>query len=135
MATSTAGKLKLTEVEGDLFSAPHTHSLAHCVGADFTMGGGIAVKFKQVYGQVDKLLEQNVQSGGCAVLQDKTRFVYYLVTKPQSYGSPTYESLRSSLKKMREHMVNKLTLILYLFNHFLIFVRKQITFKISQYLE
>ncbi|XP_011195581.2 ADP-ribose glycohydrolase OARD1 isoform X2 [Zeugodacus cucurbitae] len=97
-------KYKLTEVEGDLFSAPETHSLAHCVGADFVMGAGIAVMFKQIYGQVDKLLAQGVQSGGVATLQDKERYIYYLVTKPQSWGSPTYDSLRASLVAMREHM-------------------------------
>nr|XP_036220583.1 ADP-ribose glycohydrolase OARD1 isoform X3 [Bactrocera oleae]XP_036220584.1 ADP-ribose glycohydrolase OARD1 isoform X3 [Bactrocera oleae] len=101
---SADSKFKLTEVEGDLFSAPETHSLAHCVGADFAMGAGIAVKFKQIYGQVDKLLAQGVQSGGVAVLQDKERYIYYLVTKPQSWGSPTYDSLRASLVAMREHM-------------------------------
>ncbi|XP_012158154.1 O-acetyl-ADP-ribose deacetylase 1 isoform X2 [Ceratitis capitata] len=101
---SADSKFKLTEIEGDLFSAPETHSLAHCVGADFAMGAGIAVKFKQIYGQVDNLRGQGVQSGGVAVLQDKDRYIYYLVTKPQSWGSPTYDSLRSSLVAMREHM-------------------------------
>ncbi|XP_018787976.1 PREDICTED: O-acetyl-ADP-ribose deacetylase 1-like isoform X2 [Bactrocera latifrons] len=101
---SADSKFKLTEVEGDLFSAPETHSLAHCVGADFAMGAGIAVKFKQIYGQVDQLRAQGVQSGGVAVLQDKERYIYYLVTKPQSWGSPTYDSLRASLVAMREHM-------------------------------
>ncbi|XP_014103045.3 ADP-ribose glycohydrolase OARD1-like [Bactrocera oleae] len=101
---SADSKFKLIEVEGDLFGAPETHSLAHCVGADFAMGAGIAVKFKQIYGQVDKLLAQGVQSGGVAVLQDKERYIYYLVTKPQSWGSPTYDSLRASLVAMREHM-------------------------------
>ncbi|XP_053955921.1 ADP-ribose glycohydrolase OARD1-like [Anastrepha ludens] len=101
---SSDAKFKLTEVEGDLFSAPKSHSLAHCVGADFAMGAGIAVKFKQIYAQVDKLLGQGVTSGGVAVLQDEDRYIYYLVTKPQSWGSPTYDSLRSSLTAMREHM-------------------------------
>ncbi|XP_067643106.1 ADP-ribose glycohydrolase OARD1-like [Eurosta solidaginis] len=104
MSTDANAKFKLTEIEGDLFTAPQTHSLAHCVGADFAMGAGIAVKFKQIYGQVDELLAQGVQSGGVAVLQDKDRYIYYLVTKPQSWDSPTYDSLRSSLTAMREHM-------------------------------
>lgn len=100
----SSSNFKLNEVEGDLFSAPANFSLAHCVAADLGMGAGIAVKFKQIYGQVDELRSQNVQSGGVAVLKNNERFIYYLVTKPQSWGSPTYESLRSSLKAMREHM-------------------------------
>ncbi|XP_017096039.2 ADP-ribose glycohydrolase OARD1 [Drosophila bipectinata] len=95
---------KLSEVEGDLFSAPKTHSLAHCVGADLAMGAGIAVKFKQVYGKVDELRAQNAGSGEVAVLKDDQRYIYYLVTKPQSWGKPTYESLQASLEQMREHM-------------------------------
>ncbi|KAH8320189.1 hypothetical protein KR067_002732, partial [Drosophila pandora] len=95
---------KISEVEGDLFSAPKTHSLAHCVGADLAMGAGIAVKFKQVYGQVDELRAQKAASGEVAVLKDDQRYIYYLVTKPQSWGKPTYESLQASLEQMREHM-------------------------------
>ncbi|XP_037934199.1 ADP-ribose glycohydrolase OARD1-like [Teleopsis dalmanni] len=94
----------LNEVEGDLFSAPKNFSLAHCVAADFGMGAGIAVKFKQMYGSVDELLSQGVQTGGVAVLKDNDRFVYYLVTKRVSSGKPTYNSLRSSLQAMCEHM-------------------------------
>lgn len=94
----------LREVEGDLFSAPKTHSLAHCVGADMLMGAGIAVKFKQTYGRINELMAQQVKSGGVAVLKDEDRFIYYLVTKPESYGSPTYEDLRSALSDMKSHM-------------------------------
>ncbi|KAH8239369.1 hypothetical protein KR032_003585, partial [Drosophila birchii] len=95
---------KISEVDGDLFSAPKTHSLAHCVGADLAMGAGIAVQFKKIYGKVDELRAQNAASGEVAVLKDDERFIYYLVTKPQSWGKPTYESLQASLEQMREHM-------------------------------
>lgn len=97
-------KFALREVEGDLFSAPKTYSLAHCVGADLVMGAGIAVKFRQTYGKVDELRSQKVKSGGVAVLSDENRFIYYLVTKPESYGSPTYDDLRLSLTAMKSHM-------------------------------
>lgn len=100
----SSGKLVLREVEGDLFSAPRTHSLGHCVGADLAMGAGIAVKFRQTYGRIDELKGQKVKSGGVAVLSDSERFIYYLVTKPESYGSPTYGDLRSSLSAMKSHM-------------------------------
>ncbi|BFF99159.1 ADP-ribose glycohydrolase OARD1 [Drosophila madeirensis] len=95
---------QINEIDGDLFSAPKTHSLAHCVGADLAMGAGIAVKFKEVYGKVDELRAQKAASGDVAVLKDNDRYIYYLVTKPQSWGKPTYESLQSSLEQMREHM-------------------------------
>lgn len=110
----STNKFILRELEGDLFSAPKTHSLAHCVGADLAMGAGIAVKFRETYGKVDELRSQNVKTGGVAILKDQERFIYYLVTKPMSYGSPTYEDLKSSLSAMRSHMekneVGKLTI-------------------------
>uniref|UniRef100_A0A1A9WHJ4 Macro domain-containing protein n=1 Tax=Glossina brevipalpis TaxID=37001 RepID=A0A1A9WHJ4_9MUSC len=97
---------KLSEIEGDLFSAPKTHALAHCVAADLGMGAGIAVKFKQLYGQVDKLRAQKIVTGGVAVLKDNQRFIYYLVTKDESWQKPTYDTLRSSLKAMHQHMLS-----------------------------
>uniref|UniRef100_A0A1B0C5Q7 Macro domain-containing protein n=1 Tax=Glossina palpalis gambiensis TaxID=67801 RepID=A0A1B0C5Q7_9MUSC len=97
-------KYKLSEIEGDLFNAPKSHSLAHCVAADFGMGAGIATKFKQVYGQVDELRAQKIGTGGVAVLKDDQRFIYYLVTKDESWQKPTYDNLRSSLKAMQQHM-------------------------------
>ncbi|KAL7734744.1 hypothetical protein ACLKA6_011032 [Drosophila palustris] len=100
-----AASYKLNEVNGDLFSAPKSHSLAHCVGADLGMGAGIAVKFKEVYGKVDELRSQKAGSGEVAVLKDDQRYIYYLVTKPKSWDKPTYDSLQSSLEKMRDHML------------------------------
>lgn len=49
------------------------------------------------------LLDQ--KPGGCAYLvwQNK-RYVFYLVTKERYYNRPTYETLKSSLVKMKEIM-------------------------------
>lgn len=92
------------EIEGDLFSAPKDHSLAHCVTSDLKMGAGIAVKFKQVFKGVDELRAQNVGVGGVATLKDGQRFVYYLITKKSTYDKPTYEDLTRSLEAMKKHM-------------------------------
>ncbi|XP_035783705.1 ADP-ribose glycohydrolase OARD1-like [Anopheles albimanus] len=100
----TTGASCVRETDGDLFGAPKDHSLAHCVAADLKMGGGIAVKFKQVFGKVDDLKAQKVGVGGVAVLHDPPRYVYYLVTKNSSYQKPTYADLRKSLEAMRQHM-------------------------------
>ncbi|XP_062534331.1 ADP-ribose glycohydrolase OARD1-like isoform X1 [Armigeres subalbatus] len=102
-ASKMAGCVR--EIEGDLFAVPKDHSLAHCVAADLKMGGGIAVKFKQVFKQVDELKAQKVGVGGVAVLKDGERFVYYLVTKRGSMDKPTYGDLTNSLDAMRKHMV------------------------------
>ncbi|KAH8295779.1 hypothetical protein KR018_008762 [Drosophila ironensis] len=93
------------EFNGDLFSAPADYSLCHCVAADMRMGKGIALRFRNKFGQLLTLQRQNVQPGGVAILQDNQRFVYYLVTKQQSWGKPTYQQLHSSLLAMRQHMI------------------------------
>ncbi|KAH8360379.1 hypothetical protein KR200_003829 [Drosophila serrata] len=94
------------EQNGDLFSAKSDFSLCHCVAADLRMGKGIAVKFRNKFGQLLTLQRQKVQPGGVAILQDQQRFVYYLVTKKTSWGKPTYELLSSSLHAMRQHMIS-----------------------------
>jgi O-acetyl-ADP-ribose deacetylase (regulator of RNase III) len=95
-----AGKIR--EVYGDLMTS--TDPLCHCVSACMAMGKGIAVLFHQRFGGVDDLKRQNVGVGGVAVLHRDSRHVYYLVTKPRFSDKPTYETLRSSLTAMRQHM-------------------------------
>ncbi|XP_013115237.2 ADP-ribose glycohydrolase OARD1 [Stomoxys calcitrans] len=99
-----------TEVNGDLFSCDEKFSLAHCVAADLKMGKGIAVKFRNKFGNMAQLQSQNVKPGGVAVVAQNSRFIYNLVTKESSWGKPTYQSLHSSLVAMRDHMVkNRVT--------------------------
>lgn len=50
--------LVLKTINGDLFNA--TCALAHCVGADFKMGMGIAVKFRDIFGEIENLKSQKV---------------------------------------------------------------------------
>lgn len=98
-------KLVFREVEGDLFTAPDEYALAHCVAADMKMGAGIAVKFREKYGQIDDLLNQGATAGGLAILKDGSRFIYYLVSKNKTYQKPTYQDLFLSLHAMKAHMV------------------------------
>lgn len=57
---------------------------------------------------MDDLLNQRQKQGGLGVLEDEndgsTRYIYYLVTKRESTGKPTYEKFWSSLQKMRNHI-------------------------------
>ncbi|XP_052845642.1 ADP-ribose glycohydrolase OARD1 [Drosophila gunungcola] len=94
------------EIKGDLFSCKSDYSLCHCVAADLRMGKGIAVKFRNKFGQLLNLQKQNVQPGGVAIIHDQQRYIYYLITKKSSWGKPTYELLHSSLVAMRQHMIS-----------------------------
>ncbi|KAJ3660383.1 hypothetical protein Zmor_004833 [Zophobas morio] len=98
---------KVREVFSDLFDAPEDYSLAHCVAEDMNMGSGIAVQFRHKFKRVDDLLNQYQSKGGLAILTDKDRYIYYLVTKTYSTGKPTYATLFSSLKCLKKHVVEK----------------------------
>ncbi|XP_046752685.1 uncharacterized protein LOC124415963 isoform X2 [Diprion similis] len=87
----------VTECKGDLFDAEETVSLAHCVGADFRMGSGIAVLFRQKFQSVGDLLDQRASQGDVAYIQNGARYIFYLVTKSESTGKPTYGTLKRSL--------------------------------------
>lgn len=94
----------ITEVRRDLFSMPEDYCLAHCVAADLRMSSGIATEFKERFGRVDDLRQQQVQPGGVAFIRDGDRYIFYLVTKWFSNGKPTYCSLFRSLSALKDKL-------------------------------
>lgn len=50
------------------------------------------------------LQDQAVKPGGVAVIKDKERFIYNLITKEKYFNKPTYQTMQSSLEAMRDHM-------------------------------
>lgn len=94
--------VNIVEKEGDLFTS--NDSLAHCVSADLKMGRGIACHFKSRYGGVDELKSQDgLAKGGCVFLKREDQYIFYLITKERYWHKPTYDTLKQSLLKMREH--------------------------------
>lgn len=93
----------IRKVKGDLFTAPSSTSLVHCVSACFTMGRGIAVAFRNRFGRVPELRSQGKGVGDVAVLTDGQRYIYYLVTKQRYYHKPTLRNLERSLKALKCH--------------------------------
>ncbi len=90
--------LELSEIEGDLFESKD--SLVHCVSRDLRMGKGIAVGFKNRFGKVDELRDQQKDVGCVAYLTDGERKIFYLITKEHYYDKPTMESLRQTLQDL-----------------------------------
>ena len=78
-------------------------SLVHCVSRDLNMGAGIAVQFKKRYGnnypnpEVGSLVYKQISSN---------KYIFNLVTKNYYYNKPTYDTLISSLLKLREIIVS-----------------------------
>jgi hypothetical protein len=83
----------VTEIVGDIFlDAPDTMALGHSVAEDFEMSAGIAVDFKNKFGQVDRLLSMGRTVGQVAVLpvaqpDGSVRYVFYIITKKRSRGT------------------------------------------------
>jgi O-acetyl-ADP-ribose deacetylase (regulator of RNase III) len=102
--------MPLIEIVGDLFTClteEPKYSLGHCVSSDFEMGKGIAVSFRQRFGCLEELRNLGLQVGGAAVIVLNDRFIYYLVTKARYWEKPSYETLKSSLEKMKSHALSQ----------------------------
>ncbi len=114
--------LVYSDIRGDLFTSSNDTSLAHCVSKDLSMSKGIAKLFRDKFGGINELKKQgmivfvflfnwlvylDVQIGGCAYLNPKDRYVFYLVTKERYFHKPTMSSLESSLRAMRELCIEK----------------------------
>ncbi|XP_059472805.1 uncharacterized protein LOC132195083 isoform X1 [Neocloeon triangulifer] len=98
---------RVYEIDGDLFEdAPADASLAHCVGADFLMGAGIAVPIKEKYGNVSYLKSLGRRPGQVASLpisEEQLKFVFYLVTKPRSaYCLPRPDDFVSAVRELAQ---------------------------------
>ena len=95
----------------DLFSS-HTDikfqglrvMIVNCVSADLHMGKGIAVEFRDRYGNIPALKSLNPIIGDVLCfehpLKDRVMIPTYLVTKPLYYQKPTYDILQVCLAKL-----------------------------------
>jgi hypothetical protein len=103
-------RAKITEVKnGNLFDdAPPGAALAHCVGADFVMGAGLAVEFRERFGHVEELRAGHHQPGTVAAVpllqpgsNNIDRYVFHLVTKPTSrFCLPRWWELIYSVREL-----------------------------------
>jgi O-acetyl-ADP-ribose deacetylase (regulator of RNase III) len=102
----------IQEIKGDLFEYCGNSSLVHCVAEDFVMGAGIAIQFRERFGNVKELKSQKKTVGDCAYINisnkndEKERYAFYLITKKISVGPrPTLKALEKSLFSLRDAMI------------------------------
>jgi len=103
-------RAKITEIRnGNLFDdAPPGAALAHCVGADFVMGAGLAVEFRERFGHVEELRAGHHRPGTVAAVpllqpgsNNIDRYVFHLVTKPTSrYCLPRWWELIYAVREL-----------------------------------
>ena len=97
----------IIEIQGDLFKAPEEFSLAHCVSQDLRMSAGIATEFKNKYGELKEMKNIQISIGGSIALKlNNNTYIYYLITKRNSWDIPTYSALQLSLSTTKNHMIN-----------------------------
>jgi O-acetyl-ADP-ribose deacetylase (regulator of RNase III) len=119
--------MPIEEIKGDLFENTDEISLAHCVSADMKMGKGIAVLFRNRFGNIDRLLDLRKKPEDVAILyeskegtingvdvdaisEDKlveikgnaNRYIFNLITKKKYWDKPTLKSMKNTLVKLYE---------------------------------
>jgi len=87
------------EIYKDIFTIDKSYYLAHCIASDFYMSAGIAVLFQKKFSLRNKLKQSilNKSPGSCILIGR----VFNLITKHKSNGKPTYDTLNSSIKRMK----------------------------------
>lgn len=106
-------KMTYKEEKRDLFGVSTDYALAHCISADFALGAGIAVLFKNIGVKAELMSKyakekpyQNFTDGYCLKTTEQNNFpiVYNLITKQRSFHKPTYGDLQKALNDMKEQM-------------------------------
>lgn len=88
----------------DLFTVPQGYMLAHCISADFNLGGGIARQFCEHYNMKERLMNgygTDFSEVGISLQIDN---VHNLVTKRCVKDKPTYADLKKALEDMKVEM-------------------------------
>lgn len=91
---------KVKEEAGDLFDAPREYSLAHCISRDLKMSQGIALLFRQKFGNVDILRSQNPKIHDTLYVHHDDRYILYLITKEKYWQKPSLEDVYKTLRNI-----------------------------------
>ena len=97
--------MKLIEKTGNVFLAPDSYYLAHCISADYALGKGIAKEFDVVYNMRNRLNEmypRTVDRVGTTLLVDDA---FNLVTKKFFFQKPTLGTLEAALADMKNQCI------------------------------
>ena len=98
------------EIKQDLFEMDKKYVLAHCVSRDCKLGAGIAKTFDMKYPNIKHYLldiERDRRLIGCALpyRAPEGHLIFNLVTKEKYWEKPTYKSLESSLRDLKNGMI------------------------------
>ena len=108
--------MKLIEVNGDLFSEPYAKGAdvyVHCISSDFALGAGIAKIFREKFPIfVERKLEMirkfpKAKLSGLFSVATEGHIIVNLVTKKNYWDKPTYDSMETSLRSLRQYLMQR----------------------------
>lgn len=96
--------MKFIEETGDLFDIPLPYAYVHCISADAAMGAGIAKTFVQKYPELRSYVRSTKPKIGDVVMYNAPdgRAIFNLVTKDRYYQKPTYKTMETALRSLRQ---------------------------------
>ena len=108
--------MKLIEVNGDLFSEPYTKGediYVHCVSSDFALGAGIAKIFREKFPIFVERKQEMIRKfpkaklSGLFSVASNGYIIVNLVTKKNYWDKPTYETMETSLRSLRQYIMQR----------------------------
>lgn len=95
--------MNYSEEKRDIFTLDKEYYLAHCISSDLKMGSGIAVPMAKKYHLRNGILNTGASTEHpTCILCNR---VFNLITKSKYYAKPTYGTLRASLERMKELVI------------------------------
>lgn len=108
--------LNIIEVKGDLFAEPYTKGedvYVHCVSSDFALGAGIAKTFREKFPIFVERKQEMIRKfpraklSGLFSVATEGHLIVNLVTKKNYWDKPTYDSMETSLRSLRQYLMRR----------------------------
>lgn len=108
--------MNLVEVKGDLFTESYVKGedvYAHCISSDFALGAGIAKTFRAKFPIFVERKQEMIRKfpraklSGLFSVVTKGYIIVNLVTKKNYWDKPTYDSMETSLRSLRQYLMRR----------------------------
>ena len=108
--------MNIIEVKGDLFSEPYAKGedvYVHCVSSDFALGAGIAKTFREKFPIFVERKQEMIRKfpraklSGLFSVATEGHLIVNLVTKKNYWDKPTYDSMETSLRSLRQYLMRR----------------------------
>lgn len=108
--------MKLIEVNGDLFSESYAKGediYVHCISSDFALGAGIAKIFREKFPIFVERKQEMIRKfpkaklSGLFSVASNGYIIVNLVTKKNYWDKPTYGTMETSLRSLRQYLMRR----------------------------